>query len=154
MNYPHNGWLESVNKVGTNQCQEESPIWGAVKKETLFNANNSTVKQYNCGNRRALRPLSSWTALLCSLPVCFALPWSALVCSGLCWFIPLWWDIFGVSAQLEESELSEPEGRWHVDRSQIPRFLIGLSSCKWGLQILAVWLLPKALSWLVKMGPL
>ena len=33
-------------------------------------------------------------------------------------------------------------------------FLIGLSSCKWGLQIFIVWLVQKALFWLVEMESL
>lgn len=73
------------------QCQHESPVWGVVKKETLFSANSSVViqftwvlwysiaaKQHNweCGCEAVLGQSGPWarpfwldsSALLCSVP--------------------------------------------------------------------------------------
>lgn len=39
------------------QHQQESPVWGEVKKQTLFNANSSTVMPQACENCRAMEQL-------------------------------------------------------------------------------------------------
>lgn len=48
------------------QCQQEPPIWGAVKKETVFSADSLMVIRYGCENGRAEAPLGqalfSWAA--------------------------------------------------------------------------------------------
>lgn len=62
-------WGQDVNRwsLGPIQCQQESPVWGAVKKETLFNAGSLTGIQLNYGalsGGPADRPPSAWTAPL------------------------------------------------------------------------------------------
>ena len=84
------------------QHQQESPIWGAVKKETLFSAHSLTVTQHSLWEQQGYdglwvtraRHLSSWTALLFSGPVQSAMP--ALIFSGQMSY--LWCFIFFASA--------------------------------------------------------
>lgn len=85
-------------------CQQESPIWGVVKKETLFSVNSSVMIQYGCGtaqecyssimHRHAVRwpsgqgPLARERCLLCS-----------------------WQDLCGVSAPVREMPSSVFRGK-------------------------------------------
>ena len=73
-------WLELWHKPvnwswAPNQCQQESPVWGVVKKETVFSAkqldydtarlgNGSIVKQQGC--EAALGPGCFLATRLCS----------------------------------------------------------------------------------------
>lgn len=81
----------------------------------------------------------------------------------------IWQDVFGILSlvvQLQqekpslqpfkekESDPPKPEGLAYIDKSPHQWFLIDSPLFKWGLQILAVWLVPKALSWLVRMEAL
>lgn len=98
-------WLAS-----TDGCwhQQESPISGAVKKESLFSANSSGVIERGC-EKKAQQCYSlikrqhgcevalgqdycpagqlwaglDWTGLRCS----------GLLCPGLVWFPPVWSDL-------------------------------------------------------------
>ena len=94
------------------QSQQESPIWGEVKKETLFRAKqlNHAIawlwKQHSY--RTAIGELWGQAPLeLDSSAPCFALLWSAPPCSG---------DIFGVSALPWRGDVwfSKPEGSWLI----------------------------------------
>ena len=99
-----------------SQCQQESPVWDVVKKETLF-----SVKQLNFntaglwrqeGYKAALGPGFSLVRQLCSSPLlndmlCSAPSWpvlhctvSALCCSLLCCYF------FSVSTQWGRLSLS------------------------------------------------
>ena len=76
-----------------HEREQESPMWGTVKKETLFSA-----KQLSCDCEAALGP-GCPTPLLCSALCWSAVPWydllsSVPVCSALHCSA-----IFGVSAQ-------------------------------------------------------
>ena len=131
------------------KCQQESPIWGVVKKETLFRAKYLILVQQGSENRMAVRQpwvqLQPWVrlwvqlcsdllglvcpALLCpSLPRCYSD--SALLCSGKT-------NQGNLQSSVErESELPELEGSLLI-YTEVPASgpLIGLSSCKRGLQI-------------------
>ena len=66
------------------QCQQQSPIWGVVKKETLFSTNSSVIMQHGCES--ALGPGPSWARQL-------SLDWSVLVYSAslcTCLSAPVW----------------------------------------------------------------
>lgn len=63
------GWEpEETLMLSTNghwhQHQQESPIWGVVKKEILFSAKSSIVMQHVCEDRMTVEQLSSATAKL------------------------------------------------------------------------------------------
>lgn len=63
------------------QQQQESPIWGAVKKEILCCANSSTVIQHGCENSTAVGP-SAVAALFCPTPLHSVALHTGLVCSA------------------------------------------------------------------------
>ena len=87
------------------------------------------------GGSRARKPWGQ--APLCidsSVLFLAVLLWSAPVLAGLLWS--------GKQAFTATGELA------YIKRNPHPWPLIGLSSCKWGLQTLTVWLVQKALFWL------
>ena len=161
--------------LSTNGClhhiqyHQGSPIWGAVKKETLF-----TAKQLNCDLARlwkqhtveqlqgqaVLGPDPSPPRLLCSAPCRSALCCTGLLCFVTACFILLWLDIFGGSAQsgmihslhssLERENALSESGRElaYMGRSPCLKSPITPSLHKWGLQHPS--LVQKALSWLVR----
>lgn len=163
--------------VGTNsmptripnlRCGEE----GKLIQYKVFKCNTAELwEQHNCGTAGlwggyevALGEGSSPARQLCSVLLHFGLlqsclSWSALpACSALarclrCFsssqrntVLNLQWT--GKVRSPRQRELA------NVERSLCPWSLIGPSSCKWGIQILTVWLFQKALSWLVRMAPL
>ena len=120
------------------------------------------------GNGPGERSLSSYTALLCSLVYSGLLPStlhrSALLChlsksATLCSLVtqlqsqtegntvfPHWWKGKVHSWSQKGTDLPA-----YIHRNPCPWFLTCLSLWKWGLQILRVWLVEKALSWMVRM---
>ena len=118
------------------------PFWGVVKKETLFSANSSIVV-----------PHSPETSMVMRQPWGLAPSLARLLCSLLIylqWSIParhLW--CFSGSAQQRKcnpqpwvekgSALPEPEGSWLIWAEVPAPSLIGLSLCKYTLQIPTVW---------------
>ena len=89
---------------------------------------------------------------LCSAPLLLALLCSALLCLLVCALVP--WDVFAVSALAGETQppvfsvkekcpLQARGELTYADRSPCPWFLIGMSSCEWGLQIFTTWLIQK-----------
>lgn len=86
---------------------------------------------------------------------------SALCCTALLCSIHLWPALCSSKTSLVFSSAKETQSWWresytfrtreelaYIDRSPHPWLLIHLSSCKWGLHILPVWLVQKALpSW-------
>lgn len=131
------------------QHQQESSIWGAVKKATLFSANSMAVKTAQVlGGPGARWPFCGSIGLLSPAQVC-----SALVRHPLCF-------IFSVSAPAWEMHSSVFGGKTkctlrgeltYIDRSCYPWSLFGPFSCKWRLQIPVVWSVQKALFGLVRM---
>ena len=93
--------------------------------------------------------------LLCStLPV-----WSTLHCAGL---LPSalvrHLQCFNSAREIQSLVFSGKCTLWareeldYIDRSPYPWSLVGLSTCKWSLQILTVWLVQTALFWLVRIN--
>lgn len=150
--------------IEANSTQSGTPNL-VVKKEILFSANSSIVIQHCCENSTTVEKLGNVTAQLqSSIAVeqhCCPLDSSALVwfsppCSAPLCSILLWWDLFNVSAPARETVFGGKRkcilwaGGWLTCiEVSVPWSLIGSSSYKWGLQILTVWLVQKALSWLV-----
>lgn len=64
------------------QRPQEPPIWGVMKKKTLFSANQLTVRQQGC--QAAIGPGSPQARQLCSAP------WSALLCPWLVCLVLGW----------------------------------------------------------------
>ena len=122
------------------ECQQEPPIWGVVKKENLFTANSSTARQHSCEKSMAVQQLRS-QAVLCHAPP--RLGSSALVRPLLCFSAHRIHTLFTGKCALWATW--EPA---NMNRSLHPWSLIGLSSCKWGLQILTVGLVQRhCLDW-------
>lgn len=122
----------SINMVvGTSTVPTGIPVWGAVKKKGLFRANNSIVMQ------TALLH----SALLWPTPLC-------LLCSSK----------RSLVFQLQpgkQSSFSEPKGSWLIERVVPARgaWLVHIHANE-DSQVLMVWLVQKALCWLVRMEPL
>ena len=84
---------------------------------------NAAVKTAQVWGICRARPLSGYTALLCTSLVC-SLLLSVVICFVLHWCALLWWDIFGVSAQPgryslqysveRKSVFPQPEGCWII----------------------------------------
>ena len=154
--------------MGLSTVWANRHICGVVKEDTLFSAIvilNGCEKQpsyrtdqlwYSKALRQpwgqvALGPGPSPTGLLCSAQ------WSALsllfcsILASLLW--PALARHFGVSVRAGKSSLrsgwkgecaSRARGELtYVDRNPCPWYLTGLSSYKWRLQILAVWLVQR-----------
>lgn len=105
-------------------------------------------------DQEALGSGSSPARKLCFVLFCFVLP--SLFCFGPLRY--LWCFIFSVSAPAGEMQSSlfggkEPYTLWVTGELTCPWSLIGISSRKWGLQILAIWLVQTTLSWLVAIQP-
>lgn len=95
-----------------------------------------------------------------------SLVWSALPCSTCS--SPLWSGEMSLVFHLQCFSSSQENAVFSGKRIHSPRQrgadlnkqksrpwpLIGLFSCKWGLQIFAVWLVQNGLIWLVRMKPL
>ena len=50
--------------VGINSTKQGSPVWGVIRKETLFSANSSAAIQHSCENNMAAKQLNNVTAQL------------------------------------------------------------------------------------------
>lgn len=78
----------TVNRwsLASIQCQRETPIWGTVKKETLFSANSSIGIQHSCEAALGPAPLqrdsSAPSAPLLSSVACSAPSWSVWCYAG------------------------------------------------------------------------
>ena len=137
-------WLWRQHSCGRAQ------LWYSMAVKTAWPWNSSNVIEHSYKNRMAMRQLWGQASL--------QLDSTAPLLAG-----PLWWDIFGVSAQpgkrclqslVERKNSCAPRARGeliYINRSPCPWSLINLSSCKWGLQIHILRLVQKALSWLVRM---
>ena len=138
-------WLPCAGCQPTNgrwcqfKHQQQSPIWGAVKKETVLVGTgqqwyNMTVIKHCCGAavRLPREPGRPGTG-----------PSSARQLHSA-----MWWDVFHGSAAAQkhilqsavESPLNEQRGAGLYGQMSRPWFLIDLSSCKGGCQILTIWL--------------
>ena len=121
------------------QHQQEPPVWGVVKKKSLFSA-----KQLNCDTAElwgspGVRPSHIRQLLLTGL-VCPAVVWSPLIFSALLPAQPLWPGLVcsalvrhlgGMQSSLERGKyaLRAKGALAYIDRSPYPWSLIGLSSC-------------------------
>ena len=163
--------------IGINSA----PIWGVLKKETLISPNSSIVT-HNCENSPAVEQFDSASAQLWSSTAveqhgCEAALGHGGLCSArllhLCWPVLcqslfllcpplLQWDFFSSSwekavsvfGRKGEYTLQAREESAFIARSPNPWSLTGLSSCKWGLQIVTVWLVQQVLSSFVRMESL
>ena len=147
-------WWYQVVVIGANSIPTVIAVWGGMKKETSVSANSSIVLQLNyeaaaqlwggLGMRWPWSEAPLWldsaavfpSCLLCllclqSVPLCTR-PVRCLHC-----FISSQEDTLN-SWMERECMLPEPEESWLVERNPNPWFLIGLSLCKWGFQILAI----------------
>lgn len=149
-----------------------------VKKETLSSANSSIMTQHSCKKSSTMLWLNCKTARLWN-NIAVRRPWgqavlgpdaslarqlsSPISCADAARC--LWWFIFSFSALTWETQSSVLGGKGmcalqargeltYIDKSPHPWFLISLSSCNQELQILTVWLVPKALQWFVRKDPL
>ena len=107
-----NWWLLAPIQMPTG-----TPVWCAVKNETLFGANKPIVKQHSCGTGRRPWGKAPWgeppfwldsSALRCAAP-------RALLHSGSARHLQCFSSSGGNSLQAlveRESALSEPEGSW------------------------------------------
>ena len=77
--------------MATIRCQQESSVWGVVKKETLFSAKQLNVIQHSCENSKAVR--EPWGQAPLQLDS-FALLLSGLLCSALGWSALCWASLF------------------------------------------------------------
>ena len=128
-------------------CQfnaNRNPQYGVQWRRKLYSMpNTSTVKTAWLEAAPGTGP-SQVRALLCSL----------MVCSALARPPPSFSSTGKMQSSVEkETVLSGAEGSslLCIERRHHPWSLIRLSSCKWGLQILAVLLVQMALSWLIRM---
>ena len=133
--------------VSTNSTPQIAPVWGPVKKETLFSA-----KQFNCDTAllwHRVRPL--WlanSALFLSALLCTVLVWSYPSCAALARYLCCFsWT---KKDTLLRHSWKLHSGSWkkvtYMNTSPHPWPLIGLFSCKRWLQGLEAWLVQKALS--------
>lgn len=138
-------------------------------KEILLSANSSIVIQHNCENSKAVKQLNSiigqlWNSTAEEQHGCekalFQVDSSALLCL-------LWSSETSLMFQLQcfsSRQKNKVSSIWwkgsvlwdtgeltYIERNPHLWSLIGPPSCKWGLQILTVWLVQKALSRLVWM---
>lgn len=130
-----NGINSSPTGIPNLGCYEE---WNFIQFKKL---NCDTLRLWNNGRPWGKAALGQGSSPAKQL--CLCLLFSALVHRV----------IFGVSSSTaakerqsmkRESALSEPERELtYIDRSPCPWSLIGLSSCKWKLQVLAVSLVQK-----------
>ena len=66
------------------QGQQGSPLWGVVKKETLFSTYSSLIMQHSCETSMVVGQSWAQPPQASSVPLCSGLCWSVppLLCSG------------------------------------------------------------------------